>query len=83
VAKVMISLPDDLLARIDAEARRLGSTRSGVIRAFTTQALDGDAEALRARLRALQDQAGAHGGGAVNALRAGRMQRERRLVDRR
>ena len=31
MAKVMISLPDDLLAAIDAEARRRHVTRSGLL----------------------------------------------------
>src|SRR5437879_2216505 len=32
VAKVMVSLTDEVLARIDAEARRRGTTRSGLLR---------------------------------------------------
>jgi hypothetical protein len=32
VAKVMISLPDDVLARVDDEARRRGTSRSGLLR---------------------------------------------------
>ena len=32
MAKVMVSLPDDVLARIDDEARRRGTTRSGLLR---------------------------------------------------
>jgi predicted transcriptional regulator len=31
MAKVLISLPDDLLERIDREAERRGATRSGLI----------------------------------------------------
>ena len=31
VAKVLISMPDDLLERIDREAERRGATRSGLI----------------------------------------------------
>lgn len=31
MAKVMISLPDDLLARIDQEAKRRGRSRSGFL----------------------------------------------------
>jgi predicted transcriptional regulator len=31
VAKVMISLPDELLSRLDAEARRRATTRSGLL----------------------------------------------------
>lgn len=32
MAKVMVSLPDDVLARIDGEARRRGTTRSALLR---------------------------------------------------
>ena len=31
MAKVMVSIPDELLARIDAEAKRQGTTRSGLL----------------------------------------------------
>lgn len=78
----MISLPDALLTRVDAEARRRGTTRSGVLRELTLQALEGDAAALRARLRTLHDAATDHGGGSVDALRSGRTERERRLTRR-
>src|SRR3977135_2469979 len=39
MAKVMVSMPDDLLAEVDAEAGRLGSTRSAVLRSFADAAL--------------------------------------------
>jgi Ribbon-helix-helix protein, copG family len=32
MAKVMVSLPDDVLARIDSEAQRRGTTRSALLR---------------------------------------------------
>lgn len=31
MAKVMVSMPDELLARVDAEALRRGTTRSGLL----------------------------------------------------
>ncbi|MCB0871514.1 MAG: ribbon-helix-helix protein, CopG family [Solirubrobacterales bacterium] len=31
MAKVMVSIPDELLAEIDSEARRQGTTRSGLL----------------------------------------------------
>jgi hypothetical protein len=34
MAKVMVSMPDELLAEVDAEARRTGSNRSAVLRGF-------------------------------------------------
>lgn len=39
MAKVMISLPDDLLRRLDAEARRRSMTRSGLLAATIQLAL--------------------------------------------
>jgi metal-responsive CopG/Arc/MetJ family transcriptional regulator len=39
MAKVMVSMPDDLLAEVDAEAGRTGRTRSGVLRDFAVTAL--------------------------------------------
>ena len=39
MAKVMISLPDELLARLDAQAAEHGSTRSATIRDLAEQAL--------------------------------------------
>jgi len=50
MAKVMVSMPDELLARVDAEAERTGSTRSAVLRGFAESAfLDRAAEAARER----------------------------------
>lgn len=40
VAKVMISMPDDLLDRLDAQARANRETRSGFLRRLTERELD-------------------------------------------
>lgn len=40
VAKVMISIPDDLLERVDAQANRNGETRSGFLRRVAERELD-------------------------------------------
>ncbi len=40
MAKVMISLPDEDLARIDAEAARRGTSRSGLMREAALRELD-------------------------------------------
>jgi metal-responsive CopG/Arc/MetJ family transcriptional regulator len=40
MAKVMVSLPDELLHRIDAEARRRATTRSGFLQEAAARALD-------------------------------------------
>jgi metal-responsive CopG/Arc/MetJ family transcriptional regulator len=39
MAKVMVSMPDDLLGEVDAEATRQGMTRSAVLRQFADAAL--------------------------------------------
>jgi metal-responsive CopG/Arc/MetJ family transcriptional regulator len=39
VAKVMVSLPDDLLQAVDIEAGRRGTTRSGFLRQLAEETL--------------------------------------------
>ncbi len=39
MAKVMVSLPDDLLNAVDIEAERRGTTRSGLLRELAEEAL--------------------------------------------
>jgi hypothetical protein len=41
VAKVMVSLPDGLLARLDREARRRGTSRSALLQEAARTALGG------------------------------------------
>jgi metal-responsive CopG/Arc/MetJ family transcriptional regulator len=62
MAKVMVSLPDDLLAEVDAEARRHGTTRSAVMREFADMALRRRREGRASALRALLGEAKPHGG---------------------
>lgn len=51
MAKVMISLPDELLARLDLETRRRATTRSGLLQQAIRRELDHlDVEAVRAAL---------------------------------
>ncbi|MGI8763136.1 MAG: ribbon-helix-helix protein, CopG family [Ilumatobacteraceae bacterium] len=51
MAKVMISLPDELLARLDLETRRRATTRSGLLHQAIRRELDHlDVEAVRAAL---------------------------------
>jgi metal-responsive CopG/Arc/MetJ family transcriptional regulator len=40
MAKVMISLPDELLARVDSEAKRRMTTRSGLLALAVANELD-------------------------------------------
>ena len=72
MAKVMISLPDELLARVDAEAERTGRSRSAVLREFADQALSEREARLAQRMRELNRAARGHGGDVVAELKAGR-----------
>jgi metal-responsive CopG/Arc/MetJ family transcriptional regulator len=68
----MISLPDDLLARVDAEAERSGRSRSAVLREFASEVLDQRSARLAARMRELNRRSRGHGGNVVAELKAGR-----------
>ena len=72
MAKVMISLPDDLLARVDAQASEQGSTRSATLRRLAEAGLGERQRRLVERMVALEGQADAHGGDAVAELKASR-----------
>ena len=39
MAKVMVSLPDDLLRQLDAEAQQRGTTRSGLLRDYVQEGM--------------------------------------------
>lgn len=62
VAKVMVSLPDDLLAALDAEAARRGMTRSGLLRDLADRSLRGRGALRAARAVEIMRDSGAHGG---------------------
>jgi metal-responsive CopG/Arc/MetJ family transcriptional regulator len=68
----MVSLPDDLLAEVDAEARRGGTTRSAVMREFADAALRRRREGRAAAMRSLFDDASPHGGRAAQLVKATR-----------
>ena len=72
MAKVMVSLPDDLLAEVDAEARRGGTTRSAVMRDFADAALRKRREGRAAAMRSLLRDASPHGGRAAEQVKATR-----------
>jgi metal-responsive CopG/Arc/MetJ family transcriptional regulator len=72
VAKVMISLPDELLARLDARASERGSTRSATIRELAEAALGQREDRLAQRMGELNGRARGHGGDVVSKLKAGR-----------
>lgn len=53
MAKVMISLPDDLLERFDAHAQRRRTTRSGLLRELAEHELAASSDARRKRVNEL------------------------------
>jgi metal-responsive CopG/Arc/MetJ family transcriptional regulator len=69
MAKVMISLPDELLERIDAYARSHGTTRSGLLRELAERELAADLEERGRRIRELLANARPHGGDSVRVIR--------------
>jgi metal-responsive CopG/Arc/MetJ family transcriptional regulator len=72
VAKVMISLPDELLARLDAQAAERGSTRSATLRELAEAALGERERRLAERMAELEGHARGHGGDVVRELKAER-----------
>lgn len=72
MAKVMVSLPDELLAAVDAEAARRGTTRSGVLRSFADDALRQRGAERAARIEELMRESTAHGGEVAEAVKAHR-----------
>lgn len=57
VAKVMISIPDDLLGRIDAQVKRTGETRSGFLRRLAEREIVADRSRQRKHFEELLDKA--------------------------
>ena len=72
MAKVMISLPNELLARLDAQAAERGSTRSATLRDLAEAALGERERLLAERMGELEGHAAAHSGDVVRELKAGR-----------
>lgn len=72
VAKVMVSMPDDLLSEVDAEASRLGTTRSAVLRRFADSALRGRRAGRAAAMGVLLRETAHHGGAAAERVKATR-----------
>lgn len=72
MAKVMISLPDELLARVDAQAAASGSTRSATIRDLAEVGLGERQRRLAGRMISLEGAARGHGGNSVQELKSGR-----------
>lgn len=72
MAKVMVSLPDDLLSEVDAEARRTGTTRSAVMREFADRALRRRREGRASAMRSLLADAAPHGGRSAEQVKSTR-----------
>ncbi|HYC82105.1 MAG TPA: ribbon-helix-helix domain-containing protein [Solirubrobacterales bacterium] len=72
MAKVMVSMPDDLLAEVDAEARRAGTSRSAVLRDFADAAMRRRRESRAAAMKALLRDPSPHGGGAAERVKSTR-----------
>lgn len=53
MAKVMISIPDGLLERLDARAKSSGETRSGLLQRLAERELEADEQRRRKEVRRL------------------------------
>jgi metal-responsive CopG/Arc/MetJ family transcriptional regulator len=69
MAKVMVSLPDDLLRAIDTEASRRGTTRSGLLRDMAAETLERRRGQRSRRMRELNREAGSHGGAVADLVK--------------
>lgn len=75
MAKVMISLPDELLADLDSEAARRGTTRSGLLRELADRDLRRRGEDRAARIEAIMGDGVAHGGDVASVVKRQRPDR--------
>jgi predicted transcriptional regulator len=76
VAKVMISIPDDLLGRLDVQARANRETRSGLLQRLVEQDLEADLARRREEVEELLNKATVRGGMGGDAARLIREDRE-------
>lgn len=78
VAKVMVSLPDDLLKAVDIEAERRGTTRSGLLRELAEETLrrrTAHRVERMAQIDDLDEPITGHGGGVTELVKANRPER--------
>ena len=71
----MISIPDNLLERLDARVRAIGETRSGMLRRLVEEDLQADVARRRREVEGLLDKAmvvGGMGGDATQLIREDR-----------
>jgi metal-responsive CopG/Arc/MetJ family transcriptional regulator len=72
MAKVMVSMPDDLLSEVDAEANRVGTTRSAVLRRFADTALRRRRADRAAAMHMLLANTASYGGSSAEQVKATR-----------
>ncbi|HET8928737.1 MAG TPA: ribbon-helix-helix protein, CopG family [Microbacterium sp.] len=73
MAKVMVSLPDDVLQALDVEAGRRGTTRSGLLRTLAEESLGRRSVKRAERMAEISRSGGSrHGGGAAELVKAHR-----------
>jgi ribbon-helix-helix CopG family protein len=72
MAKVMISLPDDLLKRFDAHAQWRRTTRSGLLAELAERELASTSDARRRRINELLANPGDFGGHGARYVREDR-----------
>lgn len=78
MAKVMVSLPDDLLRAVDIEAGRRGTTRSGYFRELAEETLRRRSVRRAERMAEIVAMEGAvtgHGGRVAELVKANRPER--------
>lgn len=77
MAKVMVSLPDDVLRAVDVEADRRGTTRSGLLRELAEESLRRRSIQRAERMAEIAAGGGAtgHGGHVAELVKANRPQR--------
>jgi metal-responsive CopG/Arc/MetJ family transcriptional regulator len=78
VAKVMISIPDALLERLDARAKAAGETRSGLLQRLAEREVQAAEEHKREEISRLLDQISALGEGDNTHIDVAQMVREDR-----
>lgn len=70
MAKVMVSMPDDLLERLDRRARERGTTRSGLLQELTEREVSAEEEQRRRRIiEILNEPVEGHGGKSAALVR--------------
>jgi metal-responsive CopG/Arc/MetJ family transcriptional regulator len=75
MAKIMVSFPDELLERLDRDARERGTSRSALLQELAANHLDRDNDARARRIEQLLAQPGRFGGRGTEEVRRDRRSR--------